>query len=486
MPGIFLPFLLDFQKYSNKKQAEIILNEAARLQLEGYKKIGITYSANHGQTANIRRCYQNNIWLTGTQGANQADVIRHVELLLQTPKYHHLQGTFEILPITTIAPTNTLKNYVLNDLNYITQFIRNGKNAVLGWQNQHTYRHNSYAVGGGVSQQLNTEGLNSTVQDYLKNLHASYLAPVNLAPINPAPLNPAPVNLSTSQSSVITRERENFNDVKASATNPLNDIKAPTNPLNDIKAPTTNPLNDIKTPTTNPLNDVKAFPVTNTFTDVKIATNTNPIRIEIKEEKIESKKNHSMPEQPPVPPRVISSNSSSTLFPSSITPSNQTASLQSSAKALPLQKIPTENMKKASNEISQCIKNKEHTKSLPLIRPGNLANTFKIAFDNAADANQFFHYLKTSLKYNVTYFNQTGRELYPMDKEGNVVLDNTQPQHYKDIVRFEVRPGESFPAEALEYLNTLGLSNAAEAFSNIMDISDMPYKDFYPDNKNIL
>ena len=138
MPGIFLPFLLDFEKNDNKKQAQLILDEINFLYLKGYKKIGITYSANSGQTATIHRCYQNNIWLTGTAGGNQADVMAEAELLLQTAKYRHLQGVFQILPITTLSYHGSLKGYIPHDLKHISQFIQQDNRAVLGWQNQHT------------------------------------------------------------------------------------------------------------------------------------------------------------------------------------------------------------------------------------------------------------------------------------------------------------------------------------------------------------
>jgi hypothetical protein len=174
--GQFIPLTMEYLRggrrpnhdtgLSAKQQAEAILQVAddaiAEMQAQGHDiKVGITYSANGYQTSTIRAVYARGDWRTGTDGANQAEVMREMEKLLQGP-YRHLQGNVSILPITTMQynghpnwreasaqPESARSVVINNDLAAIEVFLNQG-HIVLGWRNQDT-RSGEYAVGGGVA-----------------------------------------------------------------------------------------------------------------------------------------------------------------------------------------------------------------------------------------------------------------------------------------------------------------------------------------------
>lgn len=189
--SLFNPVCIDFSKNDEKQQAEMILEEVNYFYQKGYKQVGITYSANHDQTEKINQDYKNGQWYTGTSGANQADVMSHVESLLKTDsRYAHLQSVFRILPITTCehegAATKVdekkMDQWLDHDLQNVNNFMKQDKNVVIGWQNQLTKDNKAapFAIGGGVSQAQLTAQQNQKIQTCLSQLHQNYPVPNDL------------------------------------------------------------------------------------------------------------------------------------------------------------------------------------------------------------------------------------------------------------------------------------------------------------------
>lgn len=163
--GSFIPFRLPYFENGAPvpaaAQAERILQQAGELIAKGAAGVGITYSANYGQTRKIAGTYASGGWNTRTGGANQAEVMQNMEALLETP-FIALRGKVHILPITTMnAYTDPLDPWNENvhmrivsaDLDRIQAYLDRGWD-VLGWQNQQTVNDpaHPFAVGGGVAQ----------------------------------------------------------------------------------------------------------------------------------------------------------------------------------------------------------------------------------------------------------------------------------------------------------------------------------------------
>lgn len=156
MKGKFIPLLVPFQEDQKfipaVKQAGKILNEAEKL-INGNtcRKTGITYSANYDQTKTIQHTYASGKIITGISGANQAQVMFELERLLQTD-YKHLQGSFRIVPITTMTYSDydgfSHDAVIRNDLNALEELLQNGW-CIFGWMNQQTAPQ--FAVGGGIA-----------------------------------------------------------------------------------------------------------------------------------------------------------------------------------------------------------------------------------------------------------------------------------------------------------------------------------------------
>lgn len=161
--GSFLPFNIPYSQNGSQvpaqDQAEEILKKAAELTTNGAEHVAITYSANYGQTREIEKTYFNGGWNSGTSGANQAEVMRQMEILLGST-YAALQGKMHIVPITTlnaytdpVSPWNddVLMGIIITDLARIKMYLESGWH-VLGWQNQSTVTNpqHPYAIGGGV------------------------------------------------------------------------------------------------------------------------------------------------------------------------------------------------------------------------------------------------------------------------------------------------------------------------------------------------
>ena len=189
-PSGLVPFQVDFQKngsaISSRNQAIKILDEVARLHANGAKTVGITYSANQDQTAQILKNYKTGSWKTGTAGANQASVISKIEELLAEPKYQHLQGIYRTIPITTMKYNSQGQAVVADDasvkqsLSNASQFMANG-GVLLGWRNQSTPA-GQLAIGGGVAVNMQT----ATQKQMISHWVQSHLSPLsNLAQATP-------------------------------------------------------------------------------------------------------------------------------------------------------------------------------------------------------------------------------------------------------------------------------------------------------------
>lgn len=176
--GCFSEFYLPYQNQngesvSSHDQAVAILEEAKKWIAKGYSGVAITYSANYAQTTAIHRTYTSGQWYTQTSGANQAEVMREMELLLGNA-YSTLQHQAHIAPITTMTYSDyggkSHKNVVEYDLNHIKSLLENGW-VVLGWQNQHT--RPDYAVGGGIATL--PADINSMIQTTLAQYAKDFL-----------------------------------------------------------------------------------------------------------------------------------------------------------------------------------------------------------------------------------------------------------------------------------------------------------------------
>lgn len=181
--GTFINFYLPYSQegaiVSSQEQAKAILTKARNLIADGAKGVGITYSANYGQTREIERIYFAGGWNTQTKGANQADVMCNMESLM-VREYDMLQGKVHILPITTMnAFSDWVERWnedvqlgiVTTDLDRIRIYLETGWH-ILGWQNQSTIKNSTspYAVGGGIAQlpDLVKDKIQATLIEYAK------------------------------------------------------------------------------------------------------------------------------------------------------------------------------------------------------------------------------------------------------------------------------------------------------------------------------
>jgi len=185
--GTFINFLLPFRKgnigVSPEDQAIVILQKSQELIRNGSKGVGITYSANYGQTRKIEETYKRGDWFTHTDGSNQAAVMCHMESLMRSNQYKDLQGKLHIVPITTMDAheghpeswnTQVHMKIVKTDLERIKTYLEDGWD-ILGWQNQNTVndpRH-PYAVGGGIAGNIPAE-VSDEIQKTLIHYAQSY------------------------------------------------------------------------------------------------------------------------------------------------------------------------------------------------------------------------------------------------------------------------------------------------------------------------
>jgi hypothetical protein len=179
--GTFIDFYLSYAGVSAEDQAKAILQKGRELIQAGAKGVGITYSANYGQTRTIEETYQKGAWYTGTIGAGQAKVMHAMENLLKSDPYQDLQGKVRIMPITTMTFEHTKYAWnemhmgvVKTDLARIKKYLDDGW-TILGWQNQDTVKKKDhpYAVGGGVASDIQAEVVEE-IQNTLKQFAVDY------------------------------------------------------------------------------------------------------------------------------------------------------------------------------------------------------------------------------------------------------------------------------------------------------------------------
>ena len=191
--GHFIPCFISFETF--EAQAESILKQAKDLIQAGAKGVAITYSANYGQTREIEKVYFRGDWETRTSGANQASVMKAMELLLGT-KFQELQGKMHIAPITTMNayddPVDEWNDdvhmgIVITDLDRIAIYLEGGWD-VLGWQNPNTTANplHPYAVGGGVATKM-PEAVSDTISENTDRVRQEIRGrySVNQPPVNP-------------------------------------------------------------------------------------------------------------------------------------------------------------------------------------------------------------------------------------------------------------------------------------------------------------
>ncbi len=163
----------DKETISAEVQAKQILDRVQELHKEGKQSIGLTYSANAGETRRIAEAYQDKNFDTGVSGANQGAVIPEIAKLLKTPAYQHLQQVFRIIPITTMAYKSRGKKVAATDkevgdsLTAATDFVTKGGH-LIGWINQDT-PDTEVAIGGGVALSVQTDIQKRTIKEWTKN-----------------------------------------------------------------------------------------------------------------------------------------------------------------------------------------------------------------------------------------------------------------------------------------------------------------------------
>lgn len=163
-----------------------ILDQVKALKGQGYVGVGLTYSANYGQTKVINRTYMAGEWNTHTIGAHQAQTIMAIESNLAS-KYADLQGFFRIFPISTmnayadggpVSKWNDDVHYgiLTSDLDRITNYLATGW-VTLGWQNQDTVGSTvkPYAIGGHIANMAKSN--DNYVQQTLMQLAKDYTVP---------------------------------------------------------------------------------------------------------------------------------------------------------------------------------------------------------------------------------------------------------------------------------------------------------------------
>ncbi|WP_209328761.1 hypothetical protein [Lunatimonas salinarum] len=146
-----LPFRNSAGVIPSKDQARTILAKVKEVLELGYAGVAITYSANFQQRNKIRDTYASGQWQTYTQGANQADVMRELEVFLDTMEFEPIRYKVRMAPITTLTYSDfggkAQREVVEEDFAYLAGLLTAGW-AVLGWIND--LSSGRYAVGGGV------------------------------------------------------------------------------------------------------------------------------------------------------------------------------------------------------------------------------------------------------------------------------------------------------------------------------------------------
>lgn len=140
---------------SAEKQAKFFLDRALKDldKLEDHQGVGLTYSANYGQTKALAAAYLNGKYTAGVKGSNQATVVKAIEnLLRKDEKYKPLRYRLHIIPITTLGyGEENPEEIIIRDMENLACHLGAGWR-VYGWQNQDTNFKTSkkFAVGGGI------------------------------------------------------------------------------------------------------------------------------------------------------------------------------------------------------------------------------------------------------------------------------------------------------------------------------------------------
>lgn len=208
-------FFMTFEKDGNgglksNEQAQKIINVVRCLIAKGYKRIGLTYSANQDQTAEIFNDYNYNKDSSGNKfadneeknissrvlgGANQANILTKLNNKINSDaSYSDFKKAFRIIPFTTMRyekQGDPLKEVGVeldeskpgNNTECIeaaSKFLELEDSIILGWCNQDCSDMNDtadtkqkFAIGGGIAASLSLA--NSTyIPQYLQFLQSKW------------------------------------------------------------------------------------------------------------------------------------------------------------------------------------------------------------------------------------------------------------------------------------------------------------------------
>ncbi len=162
----------DSKLISSEQQAEKILGEFRNVIIANKNmQVALVFSENCIRFLEVSESYLKKNYITGIKGANQADVVEHMENLTQNPKYLDLQNKIFYLGIPTCYQAGGIgevpAKFLIFSLAVICCFLGAGKVLVFGWKNQ--VSGEDYAIGGGVSQKL-TKNQYHLIQNVLRAL----------------------------------------------------------------------------------------------------------------------------------------------------------------------------------------------------------------------------------------------------------------------------------------------------------------------------
>ena len=145
-----------------KRQAREILSRIKRaVSINPNIIIGLTYSANSGQTWDIQKDIRDGeVGFPEITGGAQANVLTHLRTLIyEEAENQHLRGHLRIIPITTMLGHSTYagnivaysksdnihdQDHVTRDITNVRNFINEENHHLMIWGNQ----DNEYAIGG--------------------------------------------------------------------------------------------------------------------------------------------------------------------------------------------------------------------------------------------------------------------------------------------------------------------------------------------------
>ncbi len=156
----------------SEQQAEKILGEFRNvITANKDMQVALVFSENCIRLLEVSESYLKKNYITGIKGANQADVVEHMENLTQNVKYLDLQNKIFYLGIPTCYQAGghgeVPDKFLIFSLAVICCFLGTGGVLAFGWKNQMSGE--DYAIGGGISQKL-TKNQYNLIQNVLRVL----------------------------------------------------------------------------------------------------------------------------------------------------------------------------------------------------------------------------------------------------------------------------------------------------------------------------